>query len=110
VSHFEVEFAISYAGIAIFVFGNKIYNGNVVIADGLIKEFEIAKKNGLLLIPIGATGYATKVIYDELSKEGYFDADEFPQELRGHIKRLADLNSDLETIKSVLIDFLNSLK
>ncbi len=28
---------ISYAGIAIFVFGNKIYNGNVVIADGLRK-------------------------------------------------------------------------
>lgn len=101
---------ISYAGIAIFVFGNKIKDGNIVVADGLIKEFEIAKNNGLLLIPVGATEYATREIYNKLSQDGYFDGAEFPKELREHINKLADFNSDLETIKGVLIDLLNSLK
>lgn len=101
---------ISYAGIAIFVFGNKIKDGNIVVADGLIKEFEIAKNNGLLLIPVGATEYATREIYNKLSQDGYFDGAEFPKDLREHINKLADFNSDLETIKGVLIDLLNSLK
>ena len=101
---------ISHAGIAIFVFGNKIKDGNVVIADGLIKEFEIAKNNGLLLIPVGATEYATREIYNKLSRDGYFDSAEFPKEFKEHINKISDQNSDLETIKGVLIDLLRALK
>lgn len=58
---------ISSAGIAIFVFGNKNDNeGNVINADGLQREFDIARKNGVKIIAIGITGYQTKLIYDEI--------------------------------------------
>ena len=48
---------IAHAGIAVFIFGNKLQAGSVVPANGVRREFEIAKANGLLLIPIGATGF-----------------------------------------------------
>ena len=58
---------ISSAGKAIFVFGNKNDNeGNVINADGLQREFDIARKNGVKIIAIGITGYQTKLIYDEI--------------------------------------------
>lgn len=49
-------------GIAIFLFGNKISDGEVVNADGVIKEFELAEERNLYIIPIGSTGYASKEI------------------------------------------------
>lgn len=57
---------ISYAGIAIFVFGNKLLDDKVVAADGLRKEFQIAKDKGLKLIPIGATGYVAQELWEEV--------------------------------------------
>lgn len=101
---------ISYAGIAIFVFGNKIIDGNVVLADGLIKEFEIAKRSGLLLIPIGATNYASKFIYDQLSQEDYFNSPNFPNESLEDIKKLNDNSLDLKDIKDILINILKFIK
>ncbi len=55
---------ISLAGIAIFVFGNKLVDGEVVEANGVIREFEIAVQKGVVVIPVGATGYASKTIYE----------------------------------------------
>lgn len=100
---------IAYSGIAIFVFGNKIEDGNVVIADGVMKEFEIAKSNGSLLIPVAATGYAAREIYNNLFQEGYFDRADLPQGLREHINKLADNDLDLKNIKDILIDLLKLL-
>lgn len=55
---------ISLAGIAIFVFGNKLVDGKAVEANGVIREFEIAVQKGVITIPVGATGYAAKTIYE----------------------------------------------
>lgn len=101
---------ISYSGIAIFLFGNKLKNDEVVLSDGLIKEYEIAKANDLLLLPVGATEYATREIYSTLMKEGYFDSPEFPAKARKYIDQLGDVNADLSTIKNSVIDLLKSLK
>ncbi|WP_025523650.1 SIR2 family protein [Vibrio parahaemolyticus] len=101
---------ISYSGIAIFLFGNKLKDGKVVIADGLIKEFEIAKSNGLILIPVGATEYASREIYCQLLKEGYFDSDAFHENERKFINQICDKKSDLTAIQSGIIDLLKSLK
>lgn len=56
---------IPLAGIAVFVFGNKKRkdNGEIVLADGMIEEFNIAIRNGLKVIPIGATGYVAEQIW-----------------------------------------------
>ncbi|MEK0160810.1 SIR2 family protein [Pseudoalteromonas piscicida] len=60
---------ISFAGIAIFFMGNKLDGGRIVDADGVKKEFEIAHKLGLLLIPVGASGYMAKGIWDIVMTE-----------------------------------------
>lgn len=61
---------IKLAGVAIFIFGNKLdQDGKVVPAGGVKREFEIALENGLIPIPVPATGYAAKDIYDLVSDD-----------------------------------------
>lgn len=62
------ESILDDTGISIFIFGNKHdpKTETTVIADGCIKEFEIAKEKGNIIIPVGSTGYAAKVIWDEM--------------------------------------------
>lgn len=61
---------ISKAGIAIFVFGNKKNeSGDVILADGMIEEFEIAYKAGLIVIPVGTTGYVANELHKKVSKD-----------------------------------------
>lgn len=60
---------ISLAGIAVFIFGNKDDGkGKIISANGVKREFEIAISQGLIPIPIAATGYMTKEIFDEIMK------------------------------------------
>jgi hypothetical protein len=61
---------IRLAGIAIFIFGNKLdSNNDIVLANGVKREFEIAMENGLIPLPISVTGYMAKEIFDEMSKD-----------------------------------------
>lgn len=60
------EGMIKQAGIAVFIFGNKEESGDIIPADGMIKEFEIAKQMGKFIIPIGSTGGASAIIFDEV--------------------------------------------
>ncbi len=58
---------ISLAGIAIFVFGNKQdTSGAIVNAQGVRREFEIAIEKGLVPIPVAATGYMAKQLWDDV--------------------------------------------
>ena len=67
------EDMISYAGSAIFLFGNKRgANGTIITADGVKSEFSIAQKKGCFVLPIPCTGGAAKEIYDEID-ESYID-------------------------------------
>ncbi len=60
---------ISLAGIAVFIFGNKKDGqGNIILANGVKREFEIAIAQGLIPIPIASTGYITQEIFDEILK------------------------------------------
>jgi hypothetical protein len=63
---------ISEAGICIFIFGNKIVNGKVVSASGMMEEFQIAKERGKIIIPIGSTGFVAKEIFDEMKGSGNY--------------------------------------
>ncbi|EJU93680.1 SIR2 family protein [Enterococcus faecalis] len=60
---------ISEAGICIFIFGNKIEDKLVKDANGMIEEYKIAKKLNKFIIPVGATGYAAKSIFDDMKAE-----------------------------------------
>jgi len=61
---------ISLAGISIFIFGNKKdSNGNIIEANGMIEEFNIAKEQNTFIIPIATTGYASKTIMDKIKND-----------------------------------------
>lgn len=55
---------IPEAGIALFLFGNKMSGADVVDAIGMVREFEIACEAGLTLLPIGGTGSVAAKIAD----------------------------------------------
>ncbi|HEY3295660.1 MAG TPA: SIR2 family protein [bacterium] len=60
---------ISQAGFSIFLAGNKRDSkAQVIMADGVIEEFDIAKNQAFTAvpIPIGATGWAARKIWDEV--------------------------------------------
>jgi hypothetical protein len=67
---------IGSAGIAIFFMGNKLVDGKIVSADGVRKEFEIAHKLGLALIPVGCSGFMAQEIWGEVMSNlpAYYDA------------------------------------
>lgn len=61
------EKMIEKCGIAFFLFGNKRDKaGNIIVADGVVKEFEIAHKQGKYVFPIGSTGGAAKILADKV--------------------------------------------
>lgn len=98
---------ISYAGISLFIFGNKLKEGTVVLADGVRKEFEIAKAQKVFLIPVGATGFMAKELYNEVEKEfsKYFGSGD-------HLTAFKSLDDNSATpeqlIKSIL-NFINKI-
>ncbi len=51
---------------AIFLFGKSTGKDN---SEGVYREFEIARDNGLVIIPVGATGYTAKIIWEEVKNE-----------------------------------------
>ena len=57
---------IAQAGIAIFVMGNKAVVGEATGAEGVRTEYELAKAQGLYLLPIGASGWMASELWTEV--------------------------------------------
>jgi hypothetical protein len=58
---------IQYAGIAIFVYGNKRDTaGNIVPSDGMRQEFDLCAEAGVCPLPIGTTGYMSETLWKEV--------------------------------------------
>lgn len=57
---------IGNCGIAIFIFGNKMTESGLILANGMIREYEIALEKNKFIIPIGSTGYAAKEIWSKV--------------------------------------------
>ncbi|RZJ73705.1 MAG: hypothetical protein EOO45_10020 [Flavobacterium sp.] len=97
---------ISFAGIVIFVFGNKQNpaNDEIIPADGIIKEFDIAMEQGLLPIPIGATGFNASILWDKILKEfpKYFH-----ENLRELYLSLGDNSKKLDSHIITVIEIIN---
>uniref|UniRef100_UPI0040562294 SIR2 family protein n=1 Tax=Acetatifactor sp. TaxID=1872090 RepID=UPI0040562294 len=63
------EFLIRRNNIVIFVFGQKFIDGTSQNSTGVIEEYEIAKKTGKIIIPIGSTGFAAHQILEDIKRE-----------------------------------------
>lgn len=94
---------ISFAGISLFLFGNKLDNtGSIIASSGMEEEFQLAHSNGSILLPIGATGSMAKKLADKIVVDN----------LQPSIS-LENINGDtidLETLKTSIVGLLKTLK
>lgn len=93
------EEMITQAGIALFFFGNKKDNvsGALVDSKGMIEEFDLCIKNNVIPIPIGATGYVAKKLWERIFpdfSQYYPDNIEFRNTLE-EINKIDNSNDDL---------------
>jgi Sir2- and TIR-associating SLOG family/SIR2-like domain len=81
---------ISRAGIAVIVFGNRTDDSGVIVpAEGVLEEFGIAKKLGVVLVPVGCTGSVAKSLHSAIEKEF---TKHYPANVKGLRKAYIDLN------------------
>jgi hypothetical protein len=58
---------LSNVGVSIFIFGNKTdEKGNLVGASGMEEEFRLSVENGAIPIPVGATDFTAKELWEEV--------------------------------------------
>lgn len=95
---------IESAGIAIFFMGNKIESDNIVLADGVRKEFEIAHELGLALIPIGCSGSMAKELWTEVMANVSKYYDESNVDL---IAAISELGNEVEKPEQLISKIIN---
>jgi hypothetical protein len=79
------------SGIAIFIGGQKVdANGDLVAADGVFAEFEMALNNGSFVLPIGATGGAASEIAERLLRMSASHLAEFRCPTTAQLKSLSN--------------------
>ncbi|WP_114767259.1 SIR2 family protein [Vibrio rhodolitus] len=98
------EDMISYAGIAIFLFGNKLVEGNVILSDGMREEYEIAQNQGLFVVPVGATGSMAEVLWTELKSAIESKEVSFPKNLENALLSLGDSSLSFDEIKKSILE------
>ncbi len=100
---------ISDVGCAIFLFGNKHVDGQILNADGVRKEFDIAVQQGVKVIPVGSTGYMSKVLWEEmmLNYEQYYE--EFPM-LKSDFEFIGDGTQDHHKIIERVLKIIQTLR
>lgn len=98
------EEMIDYAGISIFLFGNKLKNEKIILSDGMQEEFDISKKNGNILIPVASTGYMAKQLWEnDLNKK-------CDDNIKTEMHELSQENLELDSLKSTILTILKKFK
>lgn len=97
------EDIIKDVGISIFVFGNKRNKENQFeLANGVYKEYEIAKTNENIIIPLGVTGGKTKEIFDEVKS----NIEQYPY-LVPYIDKL-EVCDDVDELVDIVLKIIKS--
>ncbi|WEJ56763.1 SIR2 family protein [Devosia sp. FJ2-5-3] len=96
---------LSLPGIALFFLGNKEVDGAIVPADGVRKEFDIARAQGVATVPVGATGS----ISHDLAAEMLQDPSSMSPALLGAVTALNQPVDDLNQLLQPTIDAVKAL-
>ena len=100
---------ISNCGVTFIVFGNKLKDGKIIEANGVIREFEISAEQGNICIPIGLTGYSAKTIFEVIksSPEKYY---EYPDKFFPYVEKLNTAGLTLTEAVKTINELLKLLK
>jgi len=101
---------ISNAGVAIFLFGNKMdENKKLMDATGVQGEFEIAKGLGLKLIPIGVTGFVSDKLWRIILADYDYYYPDYPQ-LKPDFELLGKQEENHDVLINTIIKIINILR
>ncbi|HBU89087.1 SIR2 family protein [Acinetobacter baumannii] len=105
------EEMIAQAGIALFFFGNKKDNVSDTIVDskGMNEEFNLCLKNNVIPIPIGATGYVAKKLWERVSinySQYYPDNIEFIDTLN----KINEIDNSIDSLISNILKAISLLQ
>lgn len=89
---------IPSAGSALFLFGNKMAGDEIVPANGMVTEFDIAAENGLVLLPVGATGSTAA----DLAARVLADPENYPSIPRDLVPLIEKLNEPVDSLSELL--------
>jgi hypothetical protein len=104
---YRTEF-IERCGSVVFLSGNKRDpDGNIVVADGMLQEFEICKQLGKHPIPVGSTGYASEIIWREVTQDLGHYFGRFPVE--AHFNTLGDPTKSNEDIVHAVLSIIRTV-
>jgi hypothetical protein len=93
------------AGTAVFLCGNKTDSaGNPVMADGVLKEYEIARKMNRFVIPVGATGYAAEKIWQLVQAD--IDGHYPEGGVKTHLQTLGNVNKNPDQLVDAIVGIL----
>ncbi len=103
------EDIMSLAGVAIFLFGNKLEDGKVIESTGIEEEFEIAVQAGLFVIPIGVTGFVAQKLWRKVidNFEAYYPKHAALKSLFEHLGD--ESKSSDEEITSTIMQIMQKL-
>lgn len=96
-------------GVAVFIFGNKIdtETSKVIDANGMIEEFNISKENGAIPIPLGATGFTSKLLWQKVMDD--FDCYVGVEELKPLYSDLGDISKTPDELIETVLKIINKL-
>lgn len=97
---------LDHAGIAIFLFGNKLAGDQVVVSNGMREEYEIAREKGLIIIPLGITESISRQLWEEVLHN--YDPAAHPRgdDILSLLKELGCEKTDLKKAKEVTLKLL----
>lgn len=101
---------LSFSGIALFVFGNKLEGDSLVLSNGMREEFEIAKEKGLFLLPVGSTGYMAKELWIEVNENFEALNGKVSAASRKAFEKLGDESISFKEIFGKIIMILTEIK
>ena len=94
---------IAHAGMAIFLFGNKLSDGKIILSNGMHEELQIARDKGLSLIPVGATGYVAEEIWKEENTKVQ-NSDRYDDKFKKAFGNLGDMNLSADELVKTIIE------
>ncbi|CAN5702656.1 SIR2 family protein [soil metagenome] len=100
---------LEQAGFGIFIAGNRDEGGQAVVADGVLEEFELAVEHGVYPIPIGATGYAAKMIWAQVVAQPDTYYGDKTDRLVGDLKLLGDPSSTNEVLIAAVMRIIKTI-
>jgi len=102
---------IDYAGIAIFVFGNKRdAAGNIVLSGGMKEEFEICKRGNVYPIPVGATGFISMELWKEVKENFELYYPNASLAFRRDFEQLGDKSKDSDELLALVRRIVDQLQ